>query len=146
MIIDYLSNLPKYAKVLPNYEQYAELLLSIDQLSLGRHEINEFDFINIIEGETVSMDEGYFEFHQNYLDIQIVLEGEEYMQWQNIHQLQPAIDYDEVSDIGFLKGIGDTLHIEKGMFYIVYPEDAHKPGRHIDEVCQFKKAVVKVRV
>ncbi|MBS4462738.1 YhcH/YjgK/YiaL family protein [Aerococcaceae bacterium zg-B36] len=146
MILDYLTNLPRYAAIIPRFEQFSQTIMEVAKLPLGRTDLTDVDFINVMEGETLPMEEGMFEYHQNYLDIQIVLSGQEVMQWQNVHQLKEKIPYDASKDIGFLEGDGECVTIKEGMFYLVFPEDAHLPSSHIGQSNAYKKAVVKIKI
>lgn len=145
MILDYLSNLKKYQAILPRFEQYEAMLAKVESLENGKYEFNDVDFMNIVDGQTEPIEEGKFEFHRNYLDIQIMLEGQEIMKWQNLHELTDDIAYDEKKDMGFMSGEGTTVTVKPGMFYIVFPEDAHMPGKHHDISNTYRKAVVKIK-
>lgn len=146
MIYDYLENIMRYKDCLPKFEQYRHILDKLDTVPLGKYEINQDDFISVMTGETVAIDDSEYEYHRHYLDIQIVLEGQEVMKWANTNRLEEAVPYDESSDIGFNKGTGELLTVKKGMFYIVFPEDSHMPGRHIKDANSYKKAVIKIKL
>lgn len=75
----------------------------------------------------------------------MMLEGKGYMQWQNLDKVD-QLNFDAALDIGLGTVSGALLEILKGSFYIVYPQDAHMPGLHVEEPMQFKKAVFKVKV
>ena len=49
-------------------------------------------------GETKPLSEGTFESHQKYIDVQILLEGQEEMAWMELDNLTEAIPYDEEKD------------------------------------------------
>lgn len=146
MIVDYLENISRYKYCLPRFAEYEATLQRLSTLPLGKHELNEVDFLNVVEGETVATDEAQYEYHRHYLDIQIILEGQEVMKWDSTHRLEDSVSYDEQADIGFKKGNGEAITVKPGMFYIVYPEDAHMPGRHLTEMNHYKKAVVKIKL
>ena len=40
----------------------------------------------------------------------------------------------------------DYMNIEAGYCYVVFPEDAHKPGSHLDVPTDYVKMVVKLKV
>ncbi|MBF6625342.1 YhcH/YjgK/YiaL family protein [Aerococcaceae bacterium zg-BR9] len=146
MILDYLTNLPRYAAIIPRFEQFSNTIMEVAQLPLGRTYLTDVDFVNVMAGETLPLDKGMLEYHRDYLDIQIILSGQEVMKWQNIHHLNEKVTYDAAKDIGFLDGEGEYVTIKEGMFYLVFPEDAHLPSSHIDQPNTYKKAVVKIKV
>lgn len=146
MILDYIDNLKRYAQVIPNFEQVEKMLSQLTTLAEGVYPLNDTDKLMIVSGETLPVNDGKFEYHQRYLDIQIVLEGSELMVWQTIDKLTVDDEFDQQNDIGFMNGTGHCFEISQKMFYIVYPEDAHMPGRHEAVANTFKKAVFKIKI
>lgn len=73
-----------------------------------------------MSGETRELESAQYEFHQKYLDLQIMLEGSEFMQWQNLDKVD-QLNFDAESDIGFGTGPGTLIEIPQNSFYIVYP-------------------------
>ena len=47
----------------------------------------------IQEGETSAIEDKVFECHRNYIDVQCVAEGGEYMEWADIRALAPDTEY-----------------------------------------------------
>ena len=98
-------------------------------------------------GETKPLSEGTFESHQKYIDVQILLEGQEEMAWMELDNLTEAIPYDEEKDAA--RWNGECTHhmlITKDMFYIAYPHDGHKAVSHVDEKNSFTKIILKLPV
>ena len=60
-------------------------------------------------------------------DIQYLLEGRECVGWAQRGTVPATVPYDPQKDIGFWNGDWDTLKLEAGMFYIVWPDDLHAP-------------------
>ena len=54
--------------------------------------------------------------------------------------------FDPDKDIGFYDGEAWFTLLRKGMFAILFPEDAHLPGRYTDKPKAVKKIVLKVSV
>ena len=88
--------------------------------------------------------EDLFETHQTYIDLQLMLEGEEYMEWEDSSNLELEIPYEEEHDICFWKGSGKNIKITNQMFYLVFPHDAHKPCRYQEEPNKYRKLVFKL--
>ena len=145
MILDVISNLENYRQLFPRFEAYQEYLTKMNELLEGKYDLGEGEFFSIMSGETRELESAQYEFHQKYLDLQIMLEGSEFMQWQNLDKVD-QLNFDAESDIGFGTGPGTLIEIPQNSFYIVYPQDAHMPGLHVEEPAQFKKAVFKVKV
>ena len=145
MILDVISNLENYRQLFPRFEAYQEYLTKMNELPEGKYDLGEGEFFSIMSGETRELESAQYEFHQKYLDLQIMLEGSEFMQWQNLDKVD-QLNFDPESDIGFGTGPGTLIEIPQNSFYIVYPQDAHMPGLHVEEPTQFKKAVFKLKV
>ena len=86
------------------------------------------------------------ETHRNFLDIQYLVEGEETMGWAPTETLTPAEEYNPTKDKQMFTGHVDFMRIAQGYCYVVWPEDGHMPGVHIDTPKEYKKLVVKLKV
>lgn len=89
--------------------------------------------------------ENYFEVHHKYADIFYVIDGQENVYFAKASELHPVEQFIETDDI--IHGSVDnyqkiTLH--KGDYIILFPEDAHAPGRGDGSILE--KLVVKVKV
>jgi len=147
MIMDYKNNFKQYTRNIPElYEavKFAEKVWK-ENLPVGRYPVGD-NYALVQEGTTRPVDEGKFEVHRKYLDIQFLIEGSECMEYARLAELLPDAQYDDSRDVSFLNGKGNLLLINPGMFYVVYPKDAHKPCVHADFPRNYKKVVVKVRI
>lgn len=145
MIIDNIRNISLYKKLVPGLEKG---LAAIEDKynEIGRY---EFDggFFMVQAGKTKPMDEGFFEAHRKYVDVQMVLEGSEEIAWSDLQDLKEEIAYNPEKDALYFSG--STIHnmkVSKGMFYIAFPHDGHKAVRHIGNQQEFKKIVIKLPV
>lgn len=146
MIADRLDNIFFYEKLLPNLASGMEKLNSLQPLIPGRYEFPG-GYLMVQDGRTVPMDEGDFEVHRKYIDVQIILEGSEEFAWQPLSGLSVTVPYDPEKDVEFLKGTREHVFLASaGMFYAVFPEDGHKPGSHTKEPHSYKKIVMKLPV
>lgn len=146
MVIDHWSNLLNYQTLLPQLEVFVPYLNQLESLEEGKYELEDGHFFVVMSGDTQLMDEGLFEFHQAYVDVQIVLEGQEQMQWGWLPNLCVTHPYDNHQDIGFAQGNGTIVTVSSGMFYMAFPHDAHMPARHVNESTSFKKVVLKIKL
>lgn len=145
MIIDYISNYEKYLFLNPVLKEGVEYALSIANAPVGRYDTDKF-YVLVQNMESLPIEEGLFESHQKYMDVQIVLEKEEYVGWQDIGKLTEKVPYSMEKDVTFYKGKGIDFKICEGMFYLALPHDAHRPCRGIGEKYTYRKMVLKIPV
>lgn len=146
MIIDKLSNADLYYGLHPRIKKGLEFLIENDINSLlpGKYEIEGSDlFVVIQEYETIQIEQGRWEAHYTYTDIQYMIRGAERMGYANVGDLE-VVEQQEEKDLLFLEGNGDLLLVNEGFFTIFSPEDAHMPMLYAHEPQYVKKAVVKV--
>jgi YhcH/YjgK/YiaL family protein len=149
MIADYISNAGLYMNISGRISKALKYLQSTDfsVSESGRHDIEGDDVFALIQKyETMPVADGKWEAHKNYIDIQYIVSGTEQIGYANVNDLSITEAYDETKDAMLLKGSGDMITCKKGVFMILFPEDAHMPGRSIDNPEEVKKVVVKVRV
>ncbi|MBD8069427.1 YhcH/YjgK/YiaL family protein [Bacillus sp. PS06] len=146
MIIDKLSNAQLYDGVHPRIQKGLQFLQENDLHALepGKYEVEGDDvFVLIQEYETISEEQGRWESHRTYTDIQYMIRGQERMGYVNVHELLVAEEHLD-KDLLFLEGKGDLLRVTEGSFAIFTPEDGHMPMISVQEPQVVKKAVVKV--
>ena len=146
MIIDKLSNAEIYYGLHPRIKKGLQFLFDNDLNSLtpGKYEIEEDNiFVMIQEYETIDVEQGRWESHHKYTDIQFMINGEERMGYANIEAME-VVEQHKEKDLMFLEGNGDLLLVKQGYFTIFSPEDAHMPTLCVHEPRYIKKAVVKV--
>lgn len=98
--------------------------------------------------ETRPAAERRFEAHRKYIDVQVVLEGEERIDASLEPELKPWTEYDDARDLVFLEEPGDyaSLVLRPGLFAVFFPHDVHRPGCSIREPARVRKLVFKVLV
>jgi YhcH/YjgK/YiaL family protein len=149
MIYDKLENASMYYALHPLFQKAFEALQNKDwsRLECGRHDIDgDAVFINLAEYETMLPDQGIWEAHRKYIDIQLVVNGEEQMGHAFNNTLQIKEAYDASKDVEFYSGAGQLITYTKSTFAIYYPHDAHKPGLISNTPGKVRKAVAKVRI
>lgn len=93
--------------------------------------------------------DGFFESHRKYIDVQVIVTGEEAMEVEDIARLVPTMAYDAERDL--LK-YADTprasrLVMRAGDVALFFPADGHMPSLRLGEAAQLvRKTVVKVPV
>jgi len=151
MIFDTIKNVGAYAATIPHFEAIRDFLAGdIAALPDGRHEIDgDRVFATISSYGTKRLEDGVFEAHRRYADIQILLEGEEGCgvipgaDW-----VKENVPYDETRDIRFLTTPPDFARftLSPGLFAFFAPSDAHMPGIAIGAMHRVRKCVIKVAV
>ena len=146
MIIDLIENLHEYRSLNP---KFANGLEKLNEVKVDYTKRFDFDggYLFFQEGTTNPIDEGTFEAHKKYMDIQIVLDGSEYVAWAPINQLVVDVEYYAEKDVVRLNGSPkEIMEITKGMAYICLPHDGHKALKHVDKATKYNKAVMKIEI
>jgi biofilm protein TabA len=132
MILSVLCQSSRYASLHPLFSQAFDYIRNTDLFALapGRYPIVGDDLFAIVEqvpGKTREM--AKLECHRRYIDIQLVLEGDEQMGWKpHADCLNPVSDYSEEKDIRFFHDApASWITVPPEYFCIFFPEDAHAP-------------------
>ena len=147
MIIDVLTNSEKYTKLNENFKTVFDYLKNknLKEMSCGSYEIKGKElYFNLQEGVTKQTQK--LEAHKKYIDIQVVVNGEEYMGYTNINNTTVTEEYNEEKDVMFLNGAVDKVKADEKSFVIFYPEDAHMPSLSVNEDKLVKKAIFKILI
>ena len=93
--------------------------------------------------------ESLLEAHQEYIDVMYMVEGEELVYVKPTTRLK-RVDkpYDPAIDALLTPPEGDetAVHLTKGQFLVLFPQDAHCPANRIGGCDAVKKIICKVRV
>ena len=109
---------------------------------------NVYATLNLFE--TVEAEKRPFEAHKEYLDIHVMLEGEERMDMAETCTLtldeagcKPQKDFYAYSD---KNPEFQPIVMKPGMFLVAFPEDAHRVKVMVNGPSQVRKVVFKVRI
>ena len=142
-----------YAKSLPAvFVKCCEKLKTLDLANLeeGSQELIDGIKMNVMSFDTVLPETKKAEMHRKFIDIQLVISGEEMIE-SSVAQPDLA-QYDEYRDeddyqltlTEVLEGKNEVV-LKPNMFAIFLPYEPHKPGNAVNGKCQtVKKLVVKV--
>ena len=86
------------------------------------------------------------EAHEKYIDIQYMIEGEEYIGVCPLADATEQVKADPQNDIWFYHAPVQPLLLKGKRFIVLWPDDAHAPGISVGEDTAVKKCVIKVRV
>jgi len=105
-------------------------------------------FYMVSEDMTEPFAERRAEYHARYLDIQIILQGQEGMTFSTQPAGAPETDWLADKDIAFLpEGIAEkTVVLSEGDFVVFYPGEVHKPLCAVGKPAQVRKVVVKLQM
>lgn len=144
MIVCPWKDLKRYAPILPGLEEAMTAIEALTSLEPATHQLSGGNRFFVTRCTTNPV--GLAEAHRNYLDIQYILRGKEVMGWADLADCTLEGEFNIDGDIGMYSGEFRYLTIGEGMCYVVFPEDAHMPGRHLDVPTDFTKIVIKLKV
>lgn len=93
--------------------------------------------------------DGFFEAHRRYIDVQVVFEGEEWMEVIDLATAHPRREYDAARDLLVFEDriLASRLRVPAGGAAVFYPADVHMPGLCGEAgPAVVRKTVVKVPV
>ncbi|MDF2614888.1 MAG: beta-D-galactosidase [Clostridia bacterium] len=149
MIWDKLDNINQYRGKSKNLDCAIDFLMNLPiKLEVGKVIIdNDNVFANIMAYSTKDVEEGFFEAHRQYIDIHVMLVGEEKLLNTPIGKLEEKEIYNIENDCVLYKGQADeTVTLTYGYFALCLPEDGHMPGIAVNEKEVIKKMVIKVKL
>lgn len=152
MIYDNQKNAAAYEALSENFRAAFEFLRTHDMaaLEIGRHEIDgERVFVNIGKTALKPWDDGLWEVHRRYADIQLVISGRERIGVRLPHD-GDIIREQYKDDIMFYEDTqSDNAYIDltAGEFAVFLPCEMHRPCIKINEDDEYSiKAIFKVLV
>lgn len=151
MIYGEIKGIKTYKGLLKNLDK------AIEYISEGKYKDNHFGK-NEIEGDVI-----YFncpekamtrdknglelEYHKKYIDIHIVLEGEEVIGYSAFNSLMETKKFDIENDYALMKGDVQTeIYLDKEKFLIIFPYEPHIALLKVGEEKEIKKVIFKVEI
>jgi biofilm protein TabA len=152
MIVDKLANWRKYYEHLGGLDKAFKFLEEKAYMNqpLGRQDV-EGDRVYVLNQKYVTTPaeskEG-FEAHRKYIDIQYVVIGEEVIEWSPIEGLEVTSEYNDEKDYSLYKRTEKSTLVKMypGYFIVLFPDDGHMACCQLDDPCDVRKVVLKVRV
>lgn len=149
MIIDKIENASLYIGISERIKCALNFIQQTDfsNLELGRYDIDgDLIFALVNEYQTNNANDSLLEAHQNYIDVQFMLDGKEHVGYVTLNSQQAKKAYNPEEDFALFKDNYSTNLLSKGMFAIFFPDDLHLPGLKVDESELVKKVIVKVKI
>lgn len=149
MIFGNVENLEEYSFLDQAIKECFEYAKKNDLMAFENksHEIDgDRIFVNIVEYETKDEDQRFWEAHKKYLDIHLMLDGEEEI---GLNFLKNMTVNDYVDEDDFLSMDGDknsSVVLSKGDFLVCFPNDCHMTAIKVGDSQKMKKAIFKVKI
>ncbi len=146
MITDVISRAATYAALGPAFQRAFAFIQRPDlgRLPAGRQEIDGDRVYALVQDyNTKRAEEGKWEAHRKYLDLQYVVSGGERFGFAPVGRMQ-AGPYDEAKDLERPAGDGGFVEMQAGQFILLWPGEAHMPGMAIADPAPVRKIVVKI--
>ena len=146
MIYGKLNHIGRYRHLNGALDQAIDFLMTQDlgALPMGKTVVDgEKVYVNRFDYETGPR--GITEAHFDYIDIHVVMEGEEKIGVADVSDLTENNRNEEEDFLGFEGPFRSICTMGPGDFLIVFPEDAHSPKLVSAAACKVKKVVMKVK-
>lgn len=149
MIVGKLKDIKRYKGLSKNIDTAIDYVLTHDLLALpkGKTSIDgNAVYVNRDTYVARPLEECFFENHEHYLDLQIVLKGKESFGYTDLSNpsLVVTTPYNQEKDVTKYAATNDTVYfvLEEG-FALVYPEDVHLAKAKVDDHW-WKKQLLKL--
>lgn len=149
MMSDELRSLPS-AGLHPVLQQALTLAVAanLQEKTPGRYELQGDNiFMNVMQFATQSPEQKKAELHREYIDIQVLLSGEERILFGMTDSARQCEEMHVEDDYQLCSQIADeqAMVLKPGRFVIFMPGEPHKPGCVVKAPMDIKKVVIKVR-
>lgn len=149
MIYDELDKLNRYRGLHANIDRAIDYLDKTDlsQLEPGRHEIAGDAAFLLIQDNTLNKEASdSFEYHHNYMDLQLLVSGHENFRYTRTAD-GVIQDFNETDDFGLIRSAtGLDLELNGQTFVMVWPGEYHQPSQIGKGSDQVRKCVVKILI
>ena len=145
MIIADLSDALRYRGIHPTLDRALELLNNDFLHTVGTQPLKidgDRLYATLNRYETVPLEETFFEAHKRYLDIHVLISGEE-----RVDIAGPAglTGFEHRDDFYAYRGEGEqTVILRPGNFLVAFPGDAHRIKIQTNGPCAVEKVVFKI--
>lgn len=147
MITDKLENIDIYYNIPISAKDFIKSLTK--DAELGRLNLSDDIYVNIETYKTKMPADAKFEAHNKYIDIQILLMGNELISYTDKSILTVKTPYNEEKDITFYSEVVNDysyIRLDGSNFVMLFPHEAHAPQICDKIPSDVKKVVVKIKV
>jgi YhcH/YjgK/YiaL family protein len=152
MIVSDLDHLEHQIASTPGLQKALAFLRSGDMRRLpdGRVEIDGDRVFALVQRyDTMITDAPKFECHRKYIDVQLIVSGEEVIGWAPLELMTITEAFDGGKDICFgtvATGKWTRAYLQAGQLAVLWPQDGHAPKLASNASSPVMKIVVKVAV
>ena len=149
MIFTHKKDCGRYQGITPNLDVALQFIQTtdLDALEPGKHSISGQDvWVRISDVTTKPEEEAVLEAHLDFLDIQMVLRGEEIIRYGFRGRMTRVTDICPERDVSLYSGPSQPITLTGGQLLILFPDDVHAPALTKGEPSVVRKALFKVRL
>ncbi len=146
MMIDSLASARAFTVLGSRIDRAFDYLDQTDFAALepGTYELDGRNLYAVVQRyATKPRQEGNWETHRRYADLQYLASGTERIGYAAGSRLGPGV-YDAEKDFELRTGTGDFLTLCAGDLMVLWPGEGHMPGIAVDSPSEVTKVVVKV--
>ncbi|HET8885521.1 MAG TPA: YhcH/YjgK/YiaL family protein [Salinimicrobium sp.] len=143
MIIDKVENLSSYGLK----SDFIIRDLKNNNFQSGKFMVADSQFGIGLEYETQPEEKAVWEAHRKYLDVHVILSGEECVQIADISNMDETSDYSNENDYQIFTGKKEQeIHLKPGCFLILFPHEVHKTSIQVESSTSVRKKVFKILI
>ena len=150
MIFDTITNRRTYESSSPRIKTALDYLAKTDfsKMADGRFDLDGNNLFALLQRyDSIPIEQGKWEYHRKYIDIQYIAEGVEQIGFQSIDKMKDIVEYNPEKDIAFQNGEGNYVTVNKNSFCIFFPQDSHQPKIAAGKISsKVVKVVIKIKV
>ena len=148
MIVTNLNNTERIETLHPLFKKLFDYVKTHDILNTpcGRIDIDGDNlYINNVNPECIPAEKQVLEVHRDYIDVQILLQGNETIGWKALEDSKEEVKpYEKEGDCALYSDTPTTwIHLVPGQLAIFFPEDAHAP---VIGEGKIRKMIAKVKL
>lgn len=148
MIVTNLNNTERIESLHPLFKKLFDYVKTHDILNTpcGRIDIDGDNlYINNVNPECIPAEKQVLEVHRDYIDVQILLQGNETIGWKALEDSKEEVKpYEKEGDCALYSDTPTTwIHLVPGQLAIFFPEDTHAP---IIGEGKIRKMIAKVKL
>ncbi len=147
MIIDSLKNIKNY-KNLDKIYDVLEFAAKTDfsEMPLGKYQIDGDNVFYMVQEYETKPNKNIGECHKKYIDIQLIVDGEEVIGYAPISCEKSVVEENPESDYILYNCETTFLTLKNDDFMVLYPNDIHNPGLFAQKPSKCRKVVFKIKI
>lgn len=148
MLYDKIENISRYLGISKNLDTAIRYIQDNDlsKLEFGTHKIDDDNVLVFVQDNTLIIEDSpQFEYHKNFMDIQLIDEGYEKISYGQ-GDSREVIPYDLEKEIGFNNCSESVSYfLDTTNFVAFFPGEYHQPNHFAGRDYKVRKYVFKVR-